>query len=304
LKLPEALFRRFSLLAIQEKNVAGEGVSNQVSPLRRLASMKNPLSRMLRRSFVLKSLLVLSILAVSVFASAQTAGYDLLQTGSGASIDLSSLNLGNVPLNGVPIQGGTGTTDTIMHRTQDVPKGGGSVPLEVTALFMKSASSVNYNGQQVDVYVTLNNSGGKISTSVLPQPDSLSGSTGTMTVRTDGTFDSSFNVNADVILVKAGTSVTDSTNYVGHQAAKTIALSSTNSTYTSTAPSGYPNSATFPSGGIYPRPVHNASHPVIPSKCGPVAQPTSPQSPATSASTRQMQPTGSATAVACISSAQ
>src|SRR5438309_3285134 len=78
LKLPEALFRRFSLLAIQEKNVAGEGVSNQVSPLRRPASMKNPLSRMLRRSFVLKSLLVLSILAVSVFASAQTAGYDLL----------------------------------------------------------------------------------------------------------------------------------------------------------------------------------------------------------------------------------
>ena len=262
--------------------------------------MKNPLSRMLTRSFVLKSLLVLSILAVSVFASAQTAGYDLLQTGSGASIDLSSVNLGNVPLTGVPIQGGTGTTDTIMHRTQDVPQGGGSVPLEVTALFMKSASPVTFNGQQVDVYVTLNNSGGKVSTSVLPQPDSLSGSTGTMTVRTDGTFDSSFNVNADVIFVKAGTSVTDSTNYVGHQAAKTIALSSTNSTYTTSAPTGYPNSATFPSGGIYPRPVHNAPHPVIPAKCGPATR-TSPQSPATSASTKQQQPTGAALAVACVS---
>ena len=103
--------------------------------------MKTPLSRMMTRSFVLKSLLLLSIFAVSVFASAQTAGYDLLQTGSGASIDLSSVNLGNVPLTGVPIQGGTGTTDTIMHRTQDVPQGGGSVPLEVTALFMKSTSS-------------------------------------------------------------------------------------------------------------------------------------------------------------------
>src|SRR5438445_2317990 len=127
-----------------------------------------------------------------------------------------------------------------------------------------------------------------------------------MTLRTDATFDSSVNVNADVILVKAGTSVTDSTNYVGHQAAKTIALSSTNSTYTSTAPSGYPNSATFPSGGIYPRPVHNASHPVIPSKCGPVTQPTSPQSPTASASTKQQQQSsGAAIAIAqCVASAQ
>jgi hypothetical protein len=262
--------------------------------------MKNPLSRMLTRSFVLKSLLVLSIFAVSVFASAQTAGYDLLQTGSGASIDLSSVNLGNVPLNGVPVQSSLGSTDTIMHRTQDVPSGGGTVPLEVTALFMKSASSVTFNGQQVDVYVTINNSGGKIATSVLPQPDSLSGSTGTMTVRTDGTFDSSFNVNADVIFVKAGTSVTDSTNYVGHQAAKTISLSSTNSTYTTTPPAGYPSSSTFPSGGIYPRPVHNGPHPVVPSKCSSGVQPTSP----TTTSAKTQQPTGSATAIATCISAQ
>ncbi len=262
--------------------------------------MKNPMSSMMTRSFLLKSLLVLSIFAVSVFASAQTAGYDLLQTGSGASIDLSSVNLGNVPLNGVPIQGGTGTTDTIMHRTQDVPQGGGTVPLEVTALFMKSASPVTFNGQQVDVYVTINNSGGKVSTSVLPQPDSLSGSTGTMTVRTDGTFDSSFNVNADVIFVKAGTSVTNSANYVGHQPAKTISLSSTNSTYTTTPPSGYPSSTTFPSGGIYPRPVHNGPHPVVPSKCSSGVQATSP----TTTSAKTQQPTGSATAIATCISAQ
>ena len=263
--------------------------------------MKNPLS-MVTRSTVLKSLLMLALLVASVFASAQTAGYDLLQTGSGASIDLSSVNLGNVSLTGVPIQGSIGNTDTIMHRTQDVPQGGGKVSLEVAALFMKSTSSVTFNGQQVDVYVTLNNSGGKVSTSVLPQPDSLSGSTGTMTVRTDGTFDSSFNVNADVIFVKAGTSVTDSTNYVGHQAAKTISLSSTNSTYTTTPPSGYPNSATFPSGGIYPRPVHNGPHPVIPSKCGPVFQPTNPQSPNTAATSKQ---SGSAIAIAqCVTAVQ
>jgi len=265
--------------------------------------MKNLLSRMLTRSFVLSSLAMLALFAASALASAQTAGYDLLQTGSGASINLTSVGLGNVSLNGVPIQGSTGNTDTIMHRTQDVPQGGGTVPLEVTALFMKSVSSVNYNGQQVDVYVTINNSGGKVSTSVLPQPDSLSGSTGTMTVRTDGTFDSSFNVNADVIFVRAGTSVTNSANYVGHQAASTISLSSTNSTYTTTPPSGYPSSSTFPSGGIYPRPVHNGPHPVIPSKCGTGVQPTSPQSPSTSATSKQ--PTGSAIAIAqCISTVQ
>ena len=267
--------------------------------------MKNLLSRMLTRSFVLPGLAMLALLAASAVASAQTAGYDLLQTGSGASIDLTSVGLGNVPLNGVPIQGSTGSTDTIMHRTQDVPQGGGTVPLEVSALFMKSASSINYNGQQVDVYVTINNSGGKVSTSVLPQPDSLSGSTGTMTVRTDGTFDSSFNVNADVIFVKAGTSVTNSANYVGHQAASTISLSSTNSTYTTAPPSGYPNSATFPSGGIYPRPVHNGPHPVIPSKCGSGVQPTSPQSPSTSATSKQSTSSGSAIAVAqCVAVAQ
>ena len=51
--------------------------------------------------------------------SAQTAGYDLLQTGSGAKVDLSSLGLGTIRLQGVPIQASLGTTDTIMHRTRD-----------------------------------------------------------------------------------------------------------------------------------------------------------------------------------------
>jgi hypothetical protein len=244
-----------------------------------------------------------ALVLLPAFAAAQSAGYDLLQTGSGASVDLSSIGLGKVPLQGVPIQTSTGSTDTIMHRTQDVPQGGGSVPLEVTALFMKSTSSVTFNGQPVDVYVTLNNSGGKIPTTVVPQPDSLSPSTGTMTLRTDGTFDSSFTVNADVIFVKAGTSVTNSANYVGHQGAPTISLSSTNSTYTTSAPSGYPSSTTFPSGGIYPRPVHNGAHPVVPSTCK-TTTPTSPQitpSAATKSGTIAA-PTGNAIAIAqCIS---
>lgn len=204
--------------------------------------------------------------AFSLPVSAQSAGYDLLQTGSGASIDLSSVGLGNVSLNGVSIQSSLGSTDTIMHRTKDTT-GGGTTPVEVTALFMKSASSVTFKGQQVDVYVTINNSGGTIATSVLPQPDALSGSTGTVTVRSDGTFDSSITVNADVIFVRAGTSVTNSANYVAHQPAAGISLSSTNSTWSSTAPAGYPSSPSFPSGGFYPKPVHNGPHPVVPSTC-------------------------------------
>src|SRR5436309_662057 len=217
------------------------------------------------RLFLVVSFAVLLVCAMPL--SGQTAGYDLLQTGSGASIDLSSVGLGNVPLQGVPIQSSTGSTDTIMHRTQDIT-GGGTTPVNVTALFMKSTNSTTFQGQQVDVYVTLNNSGGTIPTSVLPQPDSLSASSGTVTARTDGTFDSSITVNADVIFVKAGTSVTNSANYVGHQPASAVKVSSTNSSWSSTPPSGYPSDPNFPSGGFYPKPAHTGGpHPVVPAAC-------------------------------------
>jgi hypothetical protein len=265
-------------------------------------TMKKILSLFVART-ALAYLTISLLLLAPAFLVAQSAGYDLLQTGSGASIDLSSVGLGNVPLQGVPIQTSLGSTDTIMHRTQDVPSGGGTVPLQVTALFMKSTSSVTFNGQPVDVYVTLNNSAGAISTSVLPQPDSLSGSSGTMTVRTDGTFDSSFNVNADVIFVRAGTSVTNSANYVGHQPASPISLSSSNSTYTTTPPSGYPSSTTFPSGGMYPRPVHNASHPVVPSTCNTTTSAQTTTQAATSP-TRGKRTPGKALAVATCVTAQ
>lgn len=272
-----------------------------------LTFMKMSFSPRLARWIVVSCVPSLMLLCALTTASAQSAGYDLLQTGSGASIDLSSVGLGNVALQGVPIQGGTGNTDTIMHRTQDFPPGGGQVPLEVTALFMKSTSSVTFNNQPVDVYVTLNNSAGKISTSVLPQPDSLSPSTGTVTARTDGTFDSSFTVHADVIFVKAGQSVTNSANYVGHQAASAINLSSTNSTYSTSAPTGYPSSTTFPSGGFYPKPIHNGPHPVVPAKCGGTTgvQSTSPSPTSATKGAQQAQaPTGSAAVVACLTVAQ
>jgi hypothetical protein len=208
------------------------------------------------------------VIAGTLFAPAQTAGYDLFQTGAGSTIDLSSVNLGTVNLQGVPIQTVTGNADTIMHRTQNMPTGGGSVNVNVNALFMQSTSHVTYKGQSVDVYVTINNSGGTIPTSVLPQPDALSASTGTVTIRTDGTYDSSFTVNADVIFVKAGTSVTNSSNYVGSMAASAITLSSTNGSWSATPPSGYPGSGSYPSGGFYPNPPGHPSHKVTPASCG------------------------------------
>jgi hypothetical protein len=188
-----------------------------------------------------------------------------------------------------------------MHRTKDTV-GGGTTPVEVTALFMTSVNSVTFQGQPVDVYVTINNSNGVISTSVLPQPDALSASTGTVTVRSDNTFDSAVAVNADVIFVKAGTSVTNSANYVGHQAAPSIKLTSSASSWSSTAPSGYPSSASFPSGGFYPRPVHNGPHPVVPSTCNTTASPAQPVAGAAAKNT------GAASTLiavkACISSVQ
>jgi hypothetical protein len=219
------------------------------------------------------------LFACSLAATAQSAGYDLLQTGSGASIDLSSMGLGQVPLQGVPIQSSTGSTDTIMHRTQDVPAGGGTVPVELYALSMKSQNSVNFQGSQADVYVTVNNSGGTISSSTLPQPDSLSPSTGTVTVRSDGTFDSSITINAQIIFTTAGGNPANSSDVLGHQAAAPITLTSTNSSWTASAPAGYPSSSTYPSGGFYPRPVHQGPHPVVPSNCNPSPSPSPSPTP-------------------------
>ena len=240
--------------------------------------------------------LLLFVLCLSLPGLAQSAGYDLLQTASGSSIDLSSAGLGTVALSGVPIQGSLGNSDTIMHRTSNVPSGGGNVPVNVTALFMKSTNPVTYQNQSTDVYVTINNSGGNISTSVLPQPDSLSGSSGSLTVRTDGTFDSSFSVNADVIFVKAGTSVGNSSNWIGHKPASGITLSSTNSTWSSSAPSGYPSSSSFPSGGFYPKPVHTGAHKVVPASCGAAPAPSSTLNTAGTG----MSATSNSFAVACI----
>jgi hypothetical protein len=132
---------------------------------------------------------------------------------------------------------------------------------------MKGASPVTYNGQAADLYITVNASGTDIPQTVLPQVDSLPPSTGTVTVRPDGTFDSNVNVNADVILVVAGANPGQSGNILGSQPAPAINLSSSNSTWSSTPPPGYPNVSKYPSGGFHGKPKHKGPHPVIPGSC-------------------------------------
>jgi hypothetical protein len=231
---------------------------------------------------ILKKLFTLFVVSAAVLLlsamplTAQTAGYDLLQTGAGAKVVIAE---GTVNLQGQQIDGSLGNTDTIMHRTKDTV-GGGQTPVEVTALFMKSTSTVTFQGQPTDLYVTINNSAGKISTSALPQPDTTS-SSGTVTVYSGGTFDSSITITADLIFVKQGLSVTNPANWAGHRSAPVITLTSTASSWSSSPPAGYPSSPSFPSGGFYPTPVHNGPHPVIPAKCGGTVSPAQPQEPNT-----------------------
>lgn len=209
------------------------------------------------------------MIASSLSAVAQNAGFDLFQTGSGTTADLGS-PIGTVNLQGIPIQGTLGNTDTIVQRTQNGP---GQVPATVYALSMKSTNPITFNGQSADVYVTINNSGGAIPTTALPQPDTLSPSTGTVTISVGGTFNSSIAVNADVILVKAGTSIGNPSNILGHQPAPMVSLTSTNSSWSASAPSGYPSNSNFPSGGFFVTSINGGhvtpthAHVIIPASC-------------------------------------
>ena len=171
-----------------------------------------------------RSFAVVSIFALLFFvlplARGQSAGYDLLQTGSDASINLSSIpgfSPTVIPLRGVPICACTGNTDTIMYRTAAA---GGRANLTVTALFMKNNVPVTFGKTAVDVYITVNNSNGVIGQNTVPQPDTLPASTGLLTISPGGTFDSDFTVNADVIVVAAGANVRDpATPVIAHRPA-------------------------------------------------------------------------------------
>jgi hypothetical protein len=208
------------------------------------------------------------LFAFAPLASAQQAGFDLLQTPGGASIGVPGVSPSTVTLQGVPICACTGQADTIMQRTAAV---GGHANLTVVALFLKNSVPVTRGGSAVDMYITVNNSGGVIGQDVLPQPDALPASTGTLTIRPDGTFDSSFTVHADVIIVAAGADVRNPATHIAHMAAPPVSLSANNNVWSAVPPVGYPPECFFPANGFYPGgPVPEAAptgphqHPVVP----------------------------------------
>jgi hypothetical protein len=203
----------------------------------------------------------IAFFASGPLASAQTY-YDLFQTGSGAYVNITGY--GQVNLTGVPIpSSGLGNTDTIIARTA-TSTGYNTI---VYALNMESTSPVTYNGQSADIYITVNNSGGYFTQSQIPQPDSLTASTGTITLGSGDTFSSSATIYADVVFVKHGQSPSNSANILGSQPDSGITLTSSNSTYTTTPPAGYPSNSNFPAGGFYPKPVHTGPHPVVQASC-------------------------------------
>lgn len=223
------------------------------------------MQRLLLRHLVVSAA---ALLFCTPLAPAQKAGYDLLQSMPGTAVDLRYMHLGVVPLKGVPIEACTGSTDTIMHRTQDVPVNG-KVPVEVYALFLKSIKPILFKKQRADVYVTINNSG---KPNLLPQPDPLKNpSAGTLTIRKNHTFSSIITVEGDLIFVKAGANVKDPANYLAHEPAHPVRLTSTNSSWSSSPFHGYPNCPEYPTGGFYARPRHKGPHPVNPSTVSPAA---------------------------------
>jgi hypothetical protein len=233
----------------------------------------------MKRPFVSRSALVFAaaLFLCLPFGSAQQAGYDLLQTGSDASIDLGphpgfpgvpGISPANIPLRGVPICSCTGASDTIMHRGDRRPDG--TADLTVVALFLKNSSRVFYEKTAVDVYVTVNNSNGVIGHNTVPQPDSLTPSTGTLNIHTDHTFDSDFTVHADVIVVPAGADVRNpATPVLAHHAASPVHLGAHGSPWSATAPPGYPE-CFFPANGFYPAGPIPETDPTNPSHRHPV----------------------------------
>jgi hypothetical protein len=258
----------------------------QHDPLTERRSINNPRRGARMKIPARRAALVATLLfACPLAASAQKAGYDLLQTPSpGASIDLGRVVCApgqrchpfpgipvkpqRIALKGVPICACTGATDTIMYRTQEVAANG-EVPLSVVALFLKNSDSVTLeDGTPVDVYITVNHSNGVIGQSAVPQPDLLPESTGQLTVHPNGTFDSTIHVIADVIVVPKGAGA-DAKNPKIHQRGPEVDLMSSASPWSSSPPAGYPAECFFPGNGFYPggsvaetAPSH--SHPVVP----------------------------------------
>jgi hypothetical protein len=204
------------------------------------------------------------IAAAQCAGNANPGGYDLLQTSNGTQDNLSSVGLGTVTFQGLalPSSIGAGTTDTIVCRItplpNPIPSGGATLQIQIVALYLQNTGTVicnsslcgSYYGKAVTVYATINQTNGIIPLNQLPQPDYLTPSTGSMTVYSNDTFNTNgTTVVADLIVVPPGSPVTATPIFTTPMPSDTI--SATGSSWTPTAPAGYPTPPSFPPGGFY-----------------------------------------------------
>lgn len=212
------------------------------------------------------------LVSCSGLAAAQCArvsspgGFDLLSTFTGTQDTNPNSQLSAITFNGVTLPGGlAGSADTIICRKEalpnPIPQNGANIDIQIVALYLKGDGTYTDNNNvqhAVTVYATINqtqDSNGvyKIPNDYnhLPQPDTLNDSKGTMTVYPGGTFNTnSLDVQADLIVVPQGDPINSANRYTT-LIMNSDTISSNGSTWTTTAPAGYPNSSTFPSNGFY-----------------------------------------------------
>jgi uncharacterized protein (TIGR03382 family) len=119
------------------------------------------------------------------------AGSDYFQTLPGTFANVPGI--GFVSFMGNPI--GPGSTDTIVQRQADADINGAPIPIQITALSLKSTAPVNIGGSFFDVFVNLDTS------------DQTVHNKGSMTINgtpAGGTFSSFFDVFYDVTATQVG----------------------------------------------------------------------------------------------------
>jgi len=204
------------------------------------------------------------IAAAQCAGNVNPGGFDLLQTPSGSTDNLSSIGLGTVTFQGVALPSvvQAGSADTVVCRisplTYPIPSGGETLNIQIVALLLQSVGTVicnnslcgSYSGQAVTVYAAINQTNGVIPLNQLPQPDYLTPSTGSMTVYSNSTFNTNgTTVQADLIVVPPGGAVTSTPIFTTPMPSDSISASG--SSWTTTAPAGYPTPPSFPPGGFY-----------------------------------------------------
>ena len=177
------------------------------------------------------AVLFTSITPPSASASALSEGFDFFQTTAPTSVDLTGFGLGIVPLEGNPIGGSFGNTDTIVLRKDPIdplspPSDMGTIDIELVALSLVSVNPVDltplggpFIGVFSDLHITINKAsedisaaggnddgvcdGGETCVTVpgIAQPDALAPSIGQMkvnhTTTAGGDLESCFGTTSD-----------------------------------------------------------------------------------------------------------